>query len=131
VAARKIPPEVERFVLENLPVVRRAMARRGGVTRITIDVTGSGQVALEFNGECAVWIEADGQRIRVMGNARKRSRTAPLRSWRWSRRKAQLVLAKGAREGVSPETVLRECRANDLVAHAWVARDMGFAIQTA
>lgn len=28
------------------------------------------------------------------------------------------------------ETVLRECRANDLVAHAWVARDMGFAIQT-
>jgi transcriptional regulator with XRE-family HTH domain len=28
VAARKIPPEVERFVLENLPVVRRAMARR-------------------------------------------------------------------------------------------------------
>ena len=28
VAARKIPPEVERFVLENMPVVRRVMARR-------------------------------------------------------------------------------------------------------
>jgi transcriptional regulator with XRE-family HTH domain len=28
VAAGKIPPEVERFVLSNLPVVRRAMARR-------------------------------------------------------------------------------------------------------
>jgi transcriptional regulator with XRE-family HTH domain len=27
VAARKIPPEVERFVLANLPTVRRAMAK--------------------------------------------------------------------------------------------------------
>lgn len=66
------------------------------MTRITIDVTGSGQVALEFNGECAVWIEADGQRIRVDGERAEALTDCAIAFLEMVKAQAQLVLAKGS-----------------------------------